>query len=283
MKPLVIRSPAKINLFLKVVGKRTDGYHEIVTLMCRVGLFDTVTLSFGEPSIRVHCAHPQVPDGRPNLAYKAAAHFFEALSRQDGVAISIDKVIPVAAGLGGGSSNAAAVFMGLNEHYGLPFTEEKLMDMALRVGADVPFFVFGHCAVARGIGEQLERFCGLPSWSVVLVCPRRQISAAWAYKHFTLRLTNCEENFKVLPFTEDLSKTESLLCNDLEQVAVDKFPEIDAIKTALVDLGAKQALMSGSGPAVFGLFQDPQQASLALQRIKQERRWDTYLVNLLLP
>lgn len=283
MKPLVIRSPAKINLFLKVVGKRTDGYHEIVSLMCRVGLFDTVTLSFGEPSIRVHCAHPEVPDGKSNLAYKAAARFFQALSQQDGVAISIDKVIPVAAGLGGGSSNAAAVFMGLNKHYGRPFTKEELMDMAVEVGADVPFFVFGHCAVARGIGEQLERFCGLPPWAVLLVCPSWQISAAWAYKHVTLRLTNCEENFKVLPFTEDLSKTESFLCNDLEQVAVNKFPEIDAIKTALVDLGAKQALMSGSGPAVFGLFQDPQQASLALQRIKQERRWDTYLVNLLLP
>ncbi|MDY6837556.1 MAG: 4-(cytidine 5'-diphospho)-2-C-methyl-D-erythritol kinase [Thermodesulfobacteriota bacterium] len=283
MKPLAIRSPAKINLFLKVLSKRTDGYHEIVSLMCRVSLFDTVTLSFGQPSISVHCAHPEVPDGKSNLAYKAAAHFFEALSRQDGVAISIDKVIPVAAGLGGGSSNAAAVFMGLNEHYGHPFTKEKLMDMALKVGADVPFFVFQHCAVARGIGEQLERFCGLPSWSVVLVCPKCQISTAWAYKHFTLRLTNCEENSKVLPFTEDLSKTESLLYNDLEQVAVDKFPEIDAIKTALLDLGAEQALMSGSGAAVFGLFQDPQQASLALQRIKQERRWETYVVNLLLP
>jgi 4-diphosphocytidyl-2-C-methyl-D-erythritol kinase len=283
MKPLVLRSPATVNLLLKVVGRRTDGYHEIVTLMCRVSLFDRVTLSFGQPHIRVHCDHLEVPDGVSNLAYKAAAHFFEALARPAGVAISIDKVIPVAAGLGGGSSNAATVFMGLNQHYGYPFTKEQLMDMALKVGADVPFFVFQHCAVARGIGEKLERFYALPAWSVILVCPRWQISSAWAYKRFTLRLTNCEENFKVLPFTEDLSKTDSLLSNDLEQVAVGKFPEINAIKTALVDLGAKRALMSGSGPTVFGLFQDPQQASLALQRIKQERRWDTYLVNLLLP
>jgi 4-diphosphocytidyl-2-C-methyl-D-erythritol kinase len=282
MEPLVIPSPAKINLFLKVVGKRSDGYHELVTLMCRVSLFDTVTLSFGQPSISVHCTHPEVPENKANLAYKAAALFLQTLSRPDGVAISIEKVIPVAAGLGGGSSNAAAVLMGLNQHHGFPFSKKELMAMGLQVGADVPFFVFGHCAVARGIGERLEQFHGMPSWAVVLVCPRCRISTQWVYKRFTLRLTNCRENFKVLPFTEDLTKIKSFLFNDLEQVTVTEFREIDSIKTALVDLGAEGALMSGSGPAVFGLFRNQQQASLALQRMRQ-RRWDTYLVNVLLP
>jgi 4-diphosphocytidyl-2-C-methyl-D-erythritol kinase len=283
MKPLVIPSPAKINLFLKVVGKLPSGYHELVTLMSRIDLFDTVTLSFDQPSITVSCAHPEVPEGTTNLAYKAAELFFEALSRRDGVAISIEKVIPVAAGLGGGSSNAAAVFMGLNQHYGFPFNNKDLMGMGLTVGADVPFFLFRHTAIARGIGDHLVPFDGVPPWSAVLVCPKCRISTAWVYEHLNLRLTNCEENYNVPSLLEDLSKLKGLLCNDLEQVTVKKFPEINTIKKALLDLGAEGALMSGSGPTVFALFQDPQQASLAFKRIKQQRRWDVFLVNLLLP
>ena len=251
--------------------------------MCRVDLCDTITLSFDQSYITVHCTHPQVPEGEANLAYKAAALFFEALSSRDGVAISIEKVIPVAAGLGGGSSNAAAVLTGLNQHYGFPFSNTELMRIGLKVGTDVPFFLFGHTAVARGVGEHLERFDGMPPWSVVLVCPKGRISTAWVYKHFTLRLTNCEEDFKVHPSTEDLSRTKTLLCNDLERVTVEKFPEIRTIKRALLDLGAEGALMSGSGPTVFGLFHVPQQASLAFQEIKRERRWEAFLVNLLLP
>jgi 4-diphosphocytidyl-2-C-methyl-D-erythritol kinase len=283
MNTLVIPSPAKINLFLKVTGKRADGYHELVSLMCRVDLYDTVTLSFDQPSISVHCPHPKVPEGKTNLAYKAAALFFNALSRRDGVAIFIEKLIPVAAGLGGGSSNAAAVLMGLNQHHGFPFSNKDLMELGLKVGADVPFFLFKHTAVARGIGEHLERFDRMPPLSAVLVCPRVQISTAWVYEHLNLRLTNCEENCSVSWFLEDLSKLKDLLCNDLEQVAVKKFPEINTIKTALLDLGAHGAIMSGSGPTVFGLFQGLQQASLALKRIEQQGHGDCFLVNLLIP
>ena len=283
MKPLVIPSPAKINLFLKVVGKLPNGYHELVTLMCRVDLFDTLILVFDQPSISVYCAHPEVPEGPANLAYKAAALFFDALSRQEGAAIFIEKVIPVAAGLGGGSSNAAAVFMGLNQHYGFPFDNKDLMDMGLKVGSDVPFFLFRHTAVVRGIGQHLEAFDGMPPWSVVLVCPQCQVSTAWVYEHLNLRLTNCEENYNVLAFLEDLSKLKGLLCNDLEQVTVGQFPEINTIKKALLDLGAEGVLMSGSGPTVFALFQDPQQASLAFKGIKQQQRGDVFLVKLLLP
>ena len=283
MKPLVIPSPAKINLFLKVVGKLPNGYHELVTLMCRVDLFDTLTLVFDQPSISVDCTHPDVPEGPANLAYKAAALFFEALSRREGVAIFIEKVIPVAAGLGGGSSNAAAVFMGLNQHYGFPFDNKDLMDMGLKVGSDVPFFLFRHTAVARGIGQHLQPFDGMPPWSAVLVCPQCHVSTAWVYEHLNLRLTNCEENYNVLAFLEDLSKLKGLLCNDLEQVTVGQFPEINTIKKALLDLGAEGVLMSGSGPTVFALFQDPQQASLAFKGIKQQQRWGVFLVKLLLP
>jgi len=286
MNELVIPSPAKINLFLKVVGRRPDGYHEIITLLSRVSLFDTVSLSFDQPSISVDCSHPGVPEDRSNLAYQAASLFFNALSIRDGVAIFIDKVIPVAAGLGGGSSNAAAVLMGLNQRYGFPFSDGELMEIALKVGADVPFFLFKHAAVARGIGDDLEVYGDLPPFSVVLVCPGFEVSTDWVYRNLNLGLTNCEKNLKNYHF-KDFSKIKGILCNDLEQVTIEKFPVIKTIKRGLLDLGAEIALMSGSGPSVFGLFKDAQQAAKAIHSIirlrrRQKGRWDISLVELLL-
>lgn len=283
MNSLVIPSPAKINLFLKVVGKRPDGYHEIITLLSRIGLFDTVVLSFNQSATSVECAHPKVPEDRSNLAHRAAVLFFDALSVHDGVAIFIDKVIPVAAGLGGGSSNAAAVLMGLNQHYGLPLTDGKVMEIALKVGADVPFFVFRHSAIARGIGDHLEIYKDLPPLSVVLVRPLFEVSTGWVYKNLNLGLTNCEKSIKNRYFEQDFSRVTDFLCNDLEQVTIRKFPEIKIIKQALLDVGAETALMTGSGPSVFGLFKDGHQAAEAFHSIRHRGRWDTFLVELLRP
>jgi 4-diphosphocytidyl-2-C-methyl-D-erythritol kinase len=286
MNTLVIPSPAKINLFLKVVGRRPDGYHEIVSLLSRIGLFDTVVLDFDQPSTSVDCSHPRVPGDRSNLAYRAASVFFEALSIHDGVAIFIEKVIPVAAGLGGGSSNAAAVLMGLNEHYGLPFGDGELRGIGLKVGADVPFFLFRHVAVARGIGDDLQMYADLPPLSVVLVCPGFEVPTAWVYKNLSLGLTNHEKRLKIIDVNEDFSRLKHGLFNDLEQVTIGKFPEIKSIKKALLDFGAEAALMSGSGPSVFGLFKDAQQAARAIYsitRLRQREAWKTFLVELLLP
>ncbi len=283
MSLLVVPSPAKINLFLKVLGKRPDGYHELISLIARINLFDTVSLAFDQPAITVRCSHPKVPDGKDNLAHKAALLFYEAMSREAGVAIFIHKNIPMAAGLGGGSSNAASALMGLNKHYDFPFTNEELMDMGLKVGADVPFFLLRHTAIARGIGEDLEVFEGLPKFFAVLVCPKLEVSTAWVYRNLNLTLTNSGENSKIFRFAEDFPKINRLLCNDLEKVAARKFSGIDSIKKALVDLGAEGALMSGSGPSVFGLFQSPKQASVAFQRMKQRQRADTFLVKVLAP
>jgi len=283
MNTLVIPSPAKINLFLKVVGRRPDGYHEIITLLSKISLFDTVLLSFDQPSISVECSHPRVPEDKNNLAYRAASLFFDALSIQEGVGIFIDKQIPVAAGLGGGSSNAAVVLMGLNQYYEFPFSNKELMEIGLKVGADVPFFLFRHVAIARGIGDDLEVYEGLPPLSVVLVCPRFEVPTVWVYKNLNLRLTNCEKNYKKRFLNQDFSRVKHFLCNDLEQVTIGKFPEIKSIKRALLDLGAEIALMSGSGPSVFGLFKDAQQATKANHRIRHLGRWNTFLVDLLLP
>ena len=151
-----ILSPAKINLFLQITGRRNDGYHDLVTLMCCVGLYDTVSLVFGAKETTVACDHPNVPEDETNLAFGAASLFLKALNKNEGVKIFIQKQIPVAAGLGGGSSNAAAVFLGLNRYYGYPFSTEELMSMGLSIGADVPFFIFQRPAIASGIGEKLE-------------------------------------------------------------------------------------------------------------------------------
>jgi 4-diphosphocytidyl-2-C-methyl-D-erythritol kinase len=283
MTTLAIASPAKINLFLKITGKRPNGYHELYSLMCRVSLFDRVTLSFEQPSTTVRCSHPQVPEGKANLAHKAAALFFDALSIENGVAISIEKTIPVGAGLGGGSSNAAAVLTGLNEHHGVPFSEQALMDMGLALGADVPFFILGKTALARGIGEDLEPFEGMPPWSAVLAYPRLQVSTAWVYDRLNLGLTNCEENYNVPWFLEDISRIKDFLCNDLEEVTVEAFPEIGFAKRALLEVGAMGSLMSGSGSAVFGLFQTRQQAAEAFEQLGYQKQWDLFLVDLLLP
>lgn len=280
---LAIPSPAKINLFLKVLGKRSDGYHEIVTLICRIGLFDTVVLTFSQPSIRIKCRHAGVPEGPANLAYRAATSFFRVLSMDHGVGIYIDKVIPVAAGLGGGSSNAASVLAGLNNHYGFPLTRGDLMEIALKLGADVPFFLFRDPAIARGIGEKLEPYDELAHGHVVLVCPRFEVPTEWAYKNLKLGLTNFEKNFKIRRLNTHFSRAKLFLFNDLEQVTVGRFPEISLIKKGLLDLGAEVALMSGSGPSVFGLFKDARQAAEAVEKVKNQGDWDTFLVPLLIP
>lgn len=282
MNRLLTRSPAKINLFLRVLGRRPDGYHDIVTVMARISLFDTVRLAFGQPSISVACTHPSVPRDETNLAYRAAQLFFGALHARDGVAISIEKAIPVGAGLGGGSSNAASVLAALNERYGFPFSVSGLIEIGLKIGADVPFFLFGRSAVARGIGEQLEAFEGMPQRSVVLVCPEFQVSTAWAYANLNLRLTNHQKNCNCSSF-QGLLTAGTLLSNDLEQVTIGEFPEIGVMKEVLLDLGAEIALMSGSGPTVFGLFKDEQEAEKATHSIADQFGWKTIRAGLLLP
>jgi 4-diphosphocytidyl-2-C-methyl-D-erythritol kinase len=157
------------------------------------------------------------------------------------------------------------------------------MEIALRVGADVPFFLFRHVAVARGIGENLEPYDDVPPLFVVLVCPRFEVPTAWVYGNFNLGLTNGGKKLKIHKFDEDISRIKDLLFNDLEQVTIRKFPEIKTIKEALLDVGAQAALMSGSGPSVFGLFKDSQQATKAMERIRHRGKWDTFLAELLLP
>ena len=279
---LKLPAPAKINLFLAVTGQRPDGYHDLISLMCAVKLHDTLSISVtpGGNQIQVVCSHPDVPENEANLAWRAASLFMTNLKRRDTVTIAIEKRIPVAAGLGGGSSDAASVLLGLNRLYQRPFSIKALMVMGLTLGADVPFFVYGKPSVATGIGEKLEPVIELCSCPVLLVCPRISVSTGAVYKKLNLGLTKCEIKINSFVFGNRNFEVPYHLCNDLETVSVSEYPVIRKAKQSLLSEGARGALMSGSGPAVFGLFSDLATAHSAHRSLADSGDWDVYLTDL---
>lgn len=276
-----ILSPAKINLFLQVTGKRPDGYHELFSLMCCVDLFDTIMLQFGGDRIAIESSNSQIPLDDTNIAHQAATRFLKSLKITDGLTIRIEKSIPVAAGLGGGSSNAASVLAGLNRHYGLPFSRSELMSMGLGLGADVPFFLFQKPALASGIGEKLEAYQGALPFRILLVNPGIEVHTAEVYQNLNLRLTKCKKKITKPSLKQSGFDVSQHLCNDLENVTIDKYPEIGSLKTQLLKHGALGALMSGSGPTVFGLFSDPHKAERARQAIGDHTRLNVYMADII--
>ena len=281
-EPFELRAPAKINLFLAVTARRSDGYHELSTLMCAIGLYDRLSLRFGGRGIRVSCDHPAVPEDERNLVHLAAKRFFERLGVLPGLTVQIDKQIPVAAGFGCASSEAAAVLVALNRVFGRPLAPGILQSMALSLGADVPFFLEGKPALATGVGERLEPVTGLVPYHVLTVCPDLRVSTAAVYKNLNLGLTKCEKKLKQLHLKTERFDALHFLCNDLETVTIPNFPQISEIKKALLGLGAAGALMSGSGPTVFGLFADAAVAGRALDCLSQRRGWQVHLAEMLL-
>jgi 4-diphosphocytidyl-2-C-methyl-D-erythritol kinase len=278
-----ILSPAKINLFLHVRGKRPDGYHELLSLMCRINLFDELALQFSEGDrVEISCAHPKVPSDGTNLAVRAAKLFLGELNSAHGVKIHLKKKIPVAAGLGGGSSNAASVLMALNAYHHHPFPQDGLMKMGLKLGADVPFFIFQKPAIATGIGEKLAAFGGDLPYHILLACPAVEVSTAETYQNLNLGLTKDEKkptssNSKLMRFDPARDLT-----NDLERVTIRKHPEIRLVKEKMLKLGAVGALMSGSGATVFGLFNNTATAIAARQDLSRDgaaKNWQLFLVD----
>ena len=276
-----ILSPAKINLFLQILGKRPDGYHDLITLMCCIGLYDTVSLTFNVKDITVSCDHPDVPEDETNLAYGAARLFFKKVKKNDGVTIFIKKKIPVAAGLGGGSSNAAAVFLGLNRYYGYPIPTDELISIGLSLGADVPFFIFQKPAIASGIGEKLEAYQNLKNLKILLVFPGFSISTADVYKKLNLGLTKCEKKLKSFLLNKQRFDPRYHLCNDLEAVTASEYPVIKTVKEALLNQGALGALMTGSGSTIFGLFSDSNAASKASHALFRIHKWKMHLADMI--
>jgi len=277
-----VLSPAKINLVLRVTGKRPDGYHNLLSLMCRVGLCDEIRLRLVPGQITLRCSDPLLPRDETNLAFRAAQVFFGALGREQGVAIALEKRIPVAAGLGGGSSNAASVLIGLNHLHGSPFSRRKLMALGCTLGADVPFFIFQTPALASGIGDIIEPCLRLPRFHLLLVCPALTVATRAVYQNLNLRLTNCQKQLTKARLKKEAFDPARHLCNDLETVTLTQHPELASIKRLLVRHGAVGALMSGSGASVFGLFQDADAARTAAASMPQEPGWRLFLADMLL-
>lgn len=257
-----VKAFAKINLFLQVTGKRPDGYHDIHTLFQQISLYDELTFrKIPGDEIKLFCAHRQVPCDGTNLIVKAVRLLREAADKTDkrtaGVKIYLTKNIPVGAGLGGGSSDAAATLLALNKLWKLMFSLKKLSELAARLGSDVPFFLYGGVAEASGRGEKIVRVNKIPSFRVIVVKPSFSISTAWAYQNLALKhLTKSPKNINIIYYylkQKDLLRLGELLHNDLEEVCLKKYSFILTLKQRLRDLGAGVVLMSGSGSAIYAL------------------------------
>ena len=278
---LRILSPAKVNLFLYVLGRRPDGYHDLFSLMCRIGLYDEIILNPTSADISLACSDPALPVDDGNLALRAARRYVEACGRSGGVEIHLTKRIPVAAGLGGGSSNAASVLLGLNYLHGHRLPREELMRIGRSLGADVPFFIFQSPALACGIGDELEAYQGLSPWQVLIVCPPFPVSTRMVYQNLNLQLTNCQKQPTKAHLKQTAFNPSLHLYNDLEAVTLALHPELAGIKDHLRAQGAVGALMSGSGPSVFGLFPDAAAACRAAAALPPDRGWRQFSADLL--
>jgi len=265
-------APAKVNLCLHVLGKRADGYHELAMLMQRIALFDRLDIELvGNDEVTVSCPGLDLRHGEQNIVEKAARSLLEHVDIRQGVSIVVEKNIPAAAGLGGGSSDAATVLKTLDQMLGLDLPLAELMELGLALGADVPFFLYEQTAWVTGVGEHLQPWHGLPPVSLVLVNPGIAVSTAWVFQN--LGLTHSRPTARIPRFPERANDLVCLLHNDLEVVTCQHHPVITTIKERLLASGAKGSLMSGSGSTVFGIFDDPSCAAQAAQALCSETSW----------
>lgn len=260
---MVIQAPAKVNLTLHVLSRRSDGYHELDTVMQKLELCDLLSLSRSDtPGICLSCPDSSLPEDSSNLVWKAARAFFEAagLGKGAGLSIVLNKNIPIAAGLGGGSSDAAAVLCGMNRLFDVGLSQGLLLRIAVSLGADVPFFVAQSPAVhATGIGEQMSPCEPLVDCSLLLVNPGFSVSTAWVFKNFTLTRMDKDSNLSDSRKNARPLAGSWPLYNDLESVTVQQYPELEEIKLRMLECGALGTLMSGSGATIFGVFPDHQE------------------------
>lgn len=275
---ITIPSPAKVNYFLKVVKRLPSGYHEIINIMSAVSLFDEVTIELAQSGIEVSSNDSHVPAGSKNTAYRAVEALLRASGKKTGVRIFINKRIPMESGLGGASSNAASAIRGLGELLGLVMTREELLTLAISVGSDVPFFIFGSPAVATGIGESLARVEGIPEAWLIIVKPQGGISTAEAYKRLDLGLTDAAKNIIIPKFNGTLEGLVMGMVNDFEPLIEERLVEVPKIKRELLTRGALGAMLTGSGSAVFGVFTDELSARAAYAEIRSQSGWAVFLV-----
>lgn len=263
-----VLSPAKINLLLKVTGKRKDGYHELLTLMVPVSFFDTLYFQKRKEGIELDapgCGCSSVD----NLVFKAADLFRLETRIKDGIKIRIDKKIPFGAGLGGGSSNAAHALIALNKFFDTDLKEDQLCQMAMEIGADCPFFIHGKPAMMGGRGDVLLADTMIKDRVYLLVIPPFGISTAKVFSKYKMSLTNSKDVFKMENITQESIAPEKYLLNELEGSAFELHPELETVKMDLIRAGALGALMSGSGSTVFGVFEDARHLEHAMIKLRK--------------
>lgn len=262
-----VRSGCKINLLLNILRRRDDGFHELETVMQPIGLFDELSFERGSHAgIDLSCSHPEVPLGPENLVCRAAQSFQETIGKADGLRIHLEKNLPVAAGVGGGSGNAAATFLALNALYDQPLELKELESLAANLGSDIPFFLQEGPGIATGRGETVERLAPFPMFDnacVVMVNPGFGVSTPWAYKNLRLDEKKVEPSLGLDSFVEalqqgDWTRVIEGMYNSLEQPVFNKYPVLRIIRSELLAAGADGALLSGSGATVFAIVRDRQ-------------------------
>ena len=274
MREIKLKARAKINLGLDVVRKREDGYHEVRMIMQMINLYDRITLRRStEPGIRVTTNLPYLPVNEDNLVYRAAKLLMEEFKVTEGAEIELQKYIPVAAGMAGGSSDAAAVMVGVNRIFHLGLTKKQLMERGVKIGADVPFCIMRGTALAEGIGEVLTPLPAMPHCSLVIAKPKIHVSTKFVYGN--LKASELKEHpdidGQVQALREgSLEQLVAKMGNVLEIVTVPAYPVIDEIKRTMLKNDAMGAMMSGSGPTVFGIFEREERAQEVCRLLKKE-------------
>lgn len=272
MKQINLKSRAKINLSLDVVGKRPDGYHEVEMIMQQINLYDNISISERDDNeIKIFTNCEYIPTNPSNIAYKAADNLRKTLSIYKGVNIYIDKRIPVAAGLAGGSANAAAVLKGLNKLWDLKLSQKELMDIGINIGADVPFCILGGTALAQGIGEKLTPIkSNIKNTWIVLAKPPISVSTGEVYRQLDLsKITNKPNTARLVDSIEkgNIYGISDSMRNVLETVTEAKHPIISEIKRKMMEYNCLVSMMSGSGPTVFGICKNYEKAKSAYEHL----------------
>lgn len=273
MDEISLKALAKVNLGLDVLGKREDGYHEVRMIMQTIHLYDRVEIKKTKsPHIHVETNLFYLPSDENNLVYKAAKLMKTEFKIKEGVRITLQKFIPVAAGMAGGSSDAAAVLVGMNRMFNLGLKQSRLMELGLKLGADVPFCVMRGTALAEGIGEKLTALPPMPKCPILIAKPAISVSTKHVYEQ--LRLTEMTEHPRIDLLIENLKKKNlkgiaENMGNILETVTEKEFPVIREIKRLMKENGALGAMMTGSGPAVFGIYHNEKEIRKAYDALKQ--------------
>ncbi|MBE7011608.1 MAG: 4-(cytidine 5'-diphospho)-2-C-methyl-D-erythritol kinase [Ruminococcaceae bacterium] len=283
MKTYSASAYAKINLSLDILGKLPNGYHSVEMVMQQIPLSDEVTVSVEKGNeIFLSCSNPSVPTDHSNTAYKAARLFLDETELSAKIRIHIEKNIPVAAGMAGGSTDGAAVLKLLNQAFDNPLSEEKILKLCLNIGADVPFCYLGGCALSRGIGEILTPVSSLKNAYIVIGKPQLDVSTKWVYQNFKLEnVTKHPDTSSVISAISngDLALLKNSSANVLESVTEKEYPVISDYKKLLNDNGAVFSMMSGSGPTVFGIFDNKTMSEVAYDEISKLTN-DSYLLRI---